>query len=236
MAPTFNQARAGYLKLWLTMKVRPDKIAVADRIAKTILGNRTRYEAIENQTGVPWFMIGAIHQLEAGGSFAGVLHNGEKIIGTNKQTRLVPSGRGPFQTFEEAAIDALTMPPHSLHKIPDWPIERIGYELERYNGFGYFGRTNSPYLWSYSNHYVSGKYIADHVYSTSAVSDQCGAMVILNRLAVLDKSVASEILAPPPVSVTPPPDVAPIPPKQPAPLGGFFLALLSVLSVFFRKK
>ena len=42
---------------------------------------------------------------------------------------------------------------------------------------------NTPYLWSYSNNYTSGKYIADGIWSDSAVSRQCGAAVLLRRMA-----------------------------------------------------
>ncbi len=237
MVPTFAQSRAGYFNLWRNMKVRPDKIAEADKIAKKIIASKSRYQAIENETGVPWFMVGAIHALEASLNFSAALHNGEHIIGTGKKTRLVPAGRGPFATFEQAAIDALTMPPHSLHNVTEWTVERIGYELEKYNGWGYLGKTNSPYLWSYSSNYTSGKYIADHVYSRTAVSTQCGAMVIIARLAALDKSVAEELAMPSPAKTPPPPDI-PAPktiPTQPAPQGGFFVWLLSVLAVFRKR-
>jgi peptidoglycan hydrolase-like protein with peptidoglycan-binding domain len=40
----------------------------------------------------------------------------------------------------------------------------------------------SPYLWSFSNHYTKGKYVGDGRWSETAVSQQCGAMVLLKRL------------------------------------------------------
>ena len=60
------------------------------------------------------------------------------------------------------------------------------YQLEAYNGFGYRTRhpeVLTPYLWSFSNHYTSGKYVADGTWSPTAKSKQCGAAVILRRLA-----------------------------------------------------
>ena len=65
----------------------------------------------------------------------------------------------------------------------DWGIGGICYKLEGYNGWGYRQHdVNTPYLWSYSNLYTSGKYIADGHWSDSAVSRQCGAAVILRRM------------------------------------------------------
>ena len=54
------------------------------------------------------------------------------------------------------------------------------------NGFGYrrfHSGVLSPYLWSYSNHYTSGKYVADGTFDPDAVSKQCGSAVILRRMA-----------------------------------------------------
>ena len=60
------------------------------------------------------------------------------------------------------------------------------FQLEGYNGFGYRDHhptVPSPYLWSFSNHYTRGKYVADGRFSPTAVSQQCGAAVLLKRLA-----------------------------------------------------
>ena len=68
----------------------------------------------------------------------------------------------------------------------DWSIGGTLYKLEKYNGWGYRSRhphVLSPYLWSFSNHYSKGKYVADGRWSESAVSQQAGAAVILRRMA-----------------------------------------------------
>ena len=41
---------------------------------------------------------------------------------------------------------------------------------------------NTPYLWSFSNHYTRGKFTSDGNWDSSAVSQQCGAGVILHDL------------------------------------------------------
>jgi lysozyme family protein len=54
------------------------------------------------------------------------------------------------------------------------------YRFEAYNGFGYRARrVVSPYLWSFSEHYSSGKYVDDGVYRASIISQQSGAGVLL---------------------------------------------------------
>ena len=57
------------------------------------------------------------------------------------------------------------------------------FKLEANNGFGYRRKgINTPYLWSFTNHYRKGKYIADGKYSTEAVSKQVGAAILLKLL------------------------------------------------------
>ena len=40
----------------------------------------------------------------------------------------------------------------------------------------------TPYLWSFSNMYVKGKYVADHKFDPNAVSAQCGSALMLKSL------------------------------------------------------
>jgi hypothetical protein len=47
----------------------------------------------------------------------------------------------------------------------------------------YHSHVLSPYLWSFSNQYSSGKYVADGRWSDTAVSKQAGAAVLLRRMA-----------------------------------------------------
>jgi lysozyme family protein/peptidoglycan hydrolase-like protein with peptidoglycan-binding domain len=192
MANDFGSLRAEYAGLWQRMQIRPERMAEVNGIANRLIALKPRYQQVTAVTHVPWGVIAALHYREASNDFKGVLHNGEPIIGTGRLTRLVPANRGPFATWEESAIDALTMPPHKLQEVDSWTIERACYEIERFNGFGYRNHhpeVKSPYLWSFSNNYSSGKYVADGQFSSSAVDKQCGTMPILKRMMELDASV-----------------------------------------------
>lgn len=183
----FTSLEKEYTDLISTMEVRLEWKDAIDRRARAILANKARYQEVSNAMGglIPWSFIGVIHSLEAGLSFDGVLHNGEKILGTGKKTKLVPKGRGPFTTWEEAAIDALKI--KKLDQITDWTDERICYELERFNGFGYQSRNiNSPYLWSGSNHYTIGKFVSDGKFVKTAKSAQSGAWLLVARIREID--------------------------------------------------
>lgn len=198
MAPNFQSMAAGYRNMWSSMKIT--RVAQCDAAARRIMAARARYLAVERQVGVPWFVIGLWHMRESANNFAGVLHNGQHIIGTGRLTTLVPKGRGPFSTWEQAAIDALKF--KGLHQIAAWPIERIGYESERFNGFGYLGRVNSPYVWAGSSHYVRGKYVADGVYDAGHVDQQLGCLPVLKALCNMSEEVRKRVGAPTPVTKT----------------------------------
>jgi lysozyme family protein len=187
--PSFEQYRDEYSHRWETMAIRPDWQDRARKQAQRILDARRHYEPVSGATGVPWHIIGVIHLMECGGSFRGHLHNGDPLTA---RTRQVPAGRpvkgSPPFTWHDSAVDALRY--DGLDKVRDWGPERVAWCLEKFNGFGYRGKgVPSAYLWSGSDQYARGKYVSDGVWSSSAVSQQVGGMVILKALLELEPSL-----------------------------------------------
>jgi lysozyme family protein len=135
------------------------------------------------------YILGCLHYKEAGCSFAGVLHNGEHIIGTGKKTTLVPAGRGPFSNWEDAAVDAINLNGARWSKLRagETDIGEILYAIERYNGAGYINGAGklevTPYLWENSN--ISdgyGKYVSDGHYDPKAkLGPSSGIAVFLKK-------------------------------------------------------
>lgn len=180
--PSYDEFKDGYLKLLRETRVRGNWTGRADSTAGTITKNRARYEAVAKPTGVPWFWIAIAHHLEGGGDFSTHLHNGDSL---SDRTHNVPAGRpargSPPFTWVVSAIDALDI--KNLRDVGKWPPSRCLYEWERFNGFGYRRRgINSPYLWSGTSAYTSGKYVSDGVFSDSAVSKQVGCVTLLYSL------------------------------------------------------
>lgn len=178
-APTFTSVERGYNNLFSRMVIRPQRLAGAIVTAQRLLSNRSRYEAIAKQVGCPWWLVAVIHELEGGGNFSRHLHNGDPL---SRRTVHVPAGRptsgNPPFTFEYSAVDALRG--HGVHLIRDWSTARALYFLEGFNGWAYFGKINTPYLWSFSTHYKSGKITRDHgPIEMGTVSQQCGAAVLI---------------------------------------------------------
>src|SRR5690606_5399494 len=107
-----------YADLWARAVVKTAGLPIVERIANNSLANRQRYERVSAQTRVPWYLIAALHSLESSQNFTRHLHNGDPLTA---RTRQVPAGRprsgNPPFTWEESAIDALTMEGHQLHKV-----------------------------------------------------------------------------------------------------------------------
>jgi len=173
-----------YADLYNRCEVNESKFSAVDEIVDRILANQNRYEVVSAGTGAPWYFIAAVHNMESSQRFDRHLHNGDRL---SARTVQVPAGRPingepPF-TWEESAQDALSL--RKIDQVDEWSVSRLLYELEGYNGWGYrlyHSHVKSPYLWSFSNHYSSGKYIADGTWSDTATSKQCGAAVIIRRL------------------------------------------------------
>lgn len=214
MAWDFAATAAGYRNMWKSATLQAKDRAKALKVADRIIADKARYSKITETLGVPYYWIGAIHDRESGGNFLGVLHNGQHIIGTGRRTTIAPIGRGPFSTWEQAAIDALKL--KGLENVKDWPAERQLFEAERYNGIGYTGKgENSPYVWASTNHEQLGKYVSDGVYSPGTDDPQLGVAAILLALCERDATIAQALgkgEAPP---IPPVPPIPPIPPTVP---------------------
>jgi lysozyme family protein len=175
--------------LWDTMQIRPEWLKRVQAQAEAVRAHKNKYDEFVQgfNPDMPWYVVGVIHMMEASGSFTCHLHNGDSLAHRTVQE---PKGRpalpplagiGKPYTWAESARDALGM--EGYDKLHDWSITRILARLESYNGIGYRKHgIYSPYLWSASNHYTSGKYVADGHFDIHAVSKQVGAAAMLKLL------------------------------------------------------
>lgn len=181
---TLEMLRADYVRKWTDLTVRAAWVDEIQAAAHRIAAGASRYAEIQKESGVPWWMIGLLHELEASCNFARHLHNGDLL---SDRTHNKPSGRplkgGPPFTFRESALDALAY--DGLDRMTDWSVGGVSFALEKFNGFGY--RTKSvcsPYLYSGSFWYLKGKYVRDgpQGFDPDKVSKQAGAVTILKVL------------------------------------------------------
>ncbi len=173
------------------MHIAPTHQADVDHEAMLVKRFKPMYDVVAKAVGVPWFIIGVIDALEGSFNHNTYLGNGESLY---RVTRLVPKGRGPFKDWNEGAIDALKLQlRNNAISNFDTSLGFCLYFLEGYNGRGYANMgLPSPYLWSFSDQYHSGKFVETlgtdglyHVhYDPKLVSQQVGAACILKSLGV----------------------------------------------------
>jgi lysozyme family protein len=177
--------RKEYQDLFDSCTIRKERQNEVNTLALKIERNRDQYAAVGDPLGIPWHFVGVVHNMEASLNFKTHLHNGDPLI---NRTVHVPPGRpktgSPPFAWSESAADALRL--EGLDKWTDWEMPGLLFKLEGYNGFGYRTRhpeVLSPYLWSFSHHYTRGKFVSDGTFSQTASSQQCGAAVLLRRMA-----------------------------------------------------
>lgn len=218
---------------------------------------KLHYEAVNARTGVPWWFIAVVHEREASQSWIGSLAQGDPW---NKVSVHVPAGRGPFSSWEEAAVDALVnCAPHAARN-KDWSAGGALTMLEQYNGLGYasgpvdietgkhYPPQPSAYVWSGTNQYVSGKYVRDRVFKPDVVDAQLGCAGLLMAMMALDPSIdlvhaaapAGPVSLPPVTVIIPPAPTRPVPPSIANPAKGSIgasiaAAFAAILAMFKRK-
>ena len=191
---------------------------------------KRRYQVVEHVTGVPWWFIAVVHERESSQDWRASLAQGDPW---NQVSVHVPAGRGPFTSWEDAAIDALITCPPFTARNTDWSIGGVLTQLERYNGLGYYSRgLPSPYIWAGTDQYVRGKFVRDGVFDPNAVDSQLGCAGLLKAMQAIDPTVfARAVIAPAPKP--PAPSVA-----TPAAgsLGAAIAAAISAIAKLFRRK
>ena len=129
-APTYRSKWPQYAKLWDKMAVNQiEWRKFAGRLQRSC-GNKDRYLKAEKLTGVPWYMIAALHWRESSGDFRTQLAQGDPL---NRVSTHVPRGRGPFKWWEAGAYDALVTL-KKFNKMMDWRLEKILFHSEATTG------------------------------------------------------------------------------------------------------
>ena len=175
---------------WKACHVTPDLVPMIDRIAHRLVASKSRYQTVEAVTNVPWAIIAVIHERESSQSWFASLAQGDPW---NRVSIHVPRGRGPFQSWEAAAIDALKDCAPFLARWADWSIGGALCALDGYNGEGYWNHgIPSPYIWASTDQYHRGKYIADGHFDPNAIDHQMGCAALLQRMTMIDPSIEGE--------------------------------------------
>ncbi len=178
--------REGDLRVqrWLSARVLPQHRPKVDKVVRRIMLYKSRYVEVDRSTGVPWYVIASLHNMESGGSFREHLHCGGSLA---YRTRWIPrgrpkTGRPPF-TWEYSAKDALAYD-NMGGKRWAYLFDSL-WGVQMYNGTGYWRYhrdTPSPYLYAKTTIEKPGKYVSDGRWSSTARSKQVGVVAIWKRM------------------------------------------------------
>jgi len=179
---TFDELHPEYTHRLAAMKLTQEIPAKA--VAARLLQHRDRFLALQTKCGVPALWVMPVFEREEP-HFDAYLGNGDPL---NEITKHVPAGRGPFQTWEDGAADALKLDHVTL--CPSWTWEWACYEWEKWNGFGprNHGRPTG-YVWGGTDQYQGGKYISDGVWSRGTWDRQLGCVLIAHEIAGMDEEI-----------------------------------------------
>jgi lysozyme family protein len=190
----YSDLKAEYANLYSHAVIKTSAVGELARAARIIASAsaKSRYQEVERDTGVPWYVVGALHYREASLNFLGHLHNGDPL---RLRTVHVPANRPPApwppdgvtdpgQLWRISAKDAL----HGLAVMTSkWTLQRTCYAFEAYNGFGCRDHgIKSPYLWNYTNWYSGGGFPRDHFFDPKYQSKQAGLVAILVELTSIE--------------------------------------------------
>lgn len=221
-------------KRWANARLSRNFAPVARRLVAP--NAKARYGAVSARTGVPWAAIAVIHERECSQNWTGSLAQGDPW---NRVSVHVPAGRGPFTSWEDAAVDALVSCAPYAARNKDWSIGRTLTMLEEYNGLGYAARGRpSPYIWSGTSQYCSGKYVRDGVYDPNVVDSQPGCAGLLKAMMALDPTITftgATIKPPIPAGSAPPQDGSGPSVAHPA-RGSVGAFIASIINAIFGRK
>jgi lysozyme family protein len=177
-----------YAKYWDAMTIDAGRVQEFTDEAQFAIKNKVTYAVLESKTRVPWQMLACIHRRESDANFNTYLGNGQSL---NAKTTEVPIGRGPFtgpNAFVDGAVDAITI--EGWGSISDWRLEKQLYYMLLFNGVGSenWGHPSS-YIWGGTNIQQPGKWIRDHVWSSTVMDPQSGCAPLLWMIGKLDPSV-----------------------------------------------
>lgn len=175
---------------WEAIKITPQFEIAVNKAVMLYQRTAQRYIVVAKirADGVPAPVIFCLHYRESDNDFTAHLHEGSSL---SHRTRYVPKGRllppkEPPYLWEISAEDALYACDKNLcdRMQGNWSDLAWAFnKMELYNGAGYRKRgINSPYLYSGTQFYTSGKFVSDGHYSATAKDKQLGCLAILKRM------------------------------------------------------
>ncbi len=192
MQHPFSILASEYATLLAAMRLDDDREHELKARAATVLDlahdHRFEWADIEYRTGVPRLWGMASFERESSSDYSRSPAQGDRW---DKISVNVPRGLGPYRCWGDACEAAYAIDKLDEVGKANWSWARACYEGELYNGFGprTHGR-HTGYLWSWTNVYMGGKYVADGKWDPDHRDEQCGMVPMMAVLLKFDASLA----------------------------------------------
>ena len=207
---------AANARRWSAMHLRGDKLQAFHSTALRLSAPdaKARFQGVTDRLSelaasdpsihpVPWWFIAIVSEREYGGPphWDRQLGQGDAL---NEKSHNVPADMGPYlshfgdrtpgyDAWTRCAVDVLANSTPFAAKWRLWTIGGVLTLFEEYNGLGYAARgIPSAYVWSGSDQYDAGKFVADHVFDPKRVDVQEGCGPLLAMMMALDSSIVIE--------------------------------------------
>lgn len=165
-----------YRKLWPLLEIEERFSDTINQAVMLIKSNKSRYQDIiksSRKSGastdpkMPWYVLGIVHYLDSNVDF----------------DRFLPVS-GMEELSEDWDVRATQfLESRDWNKWVDWTLTDIMFRLEQLNGNGYRNKGRcSPYIWSYTNHYKTGTYVANGVFEPQTRFPRAGVAVLLKEM------------------------------------------------------
>lgn len=206
---------------WSSMHVKASLLPHFHATATKLLApeNKSRYQGVTDRlseftklgkgiVATPWWFIAIVSEREYGGppNWGKQLGQGDPL---DQKSKHEPTGMGPYlihpgdstpghDAWTRCCVDVLINSAPFAAKWSDWSAGGVMTLFEEYNGLGYAMRgIPSPYVWSGTDQYNAGKFVADHVFDPRRVDVQEGCAPILAVMMSLDPSIEFQKIASP---------------------------------------
>ena len=173
---------------WNAVRLNPQANIALDTLVRRFQRTEKIYREIQamRSNGVPAEILFCLLYREADNDMTCSPAQGDPLT---HRSRHVPRGRipgvNPPYTFLQAAEDAYYSPNLDHLDTKRWDL--VGFALwncELFNGPGYAKRgLPSSYIWSGTNQYRRGKFVADGRFDPMAIDKQLGVAAVLKRMA-----------------------------------------------------
>lgn len=192
---------------WASMHMKASRIPAFHSTAARLCAPdaKVRYQGVTDALtklgySIPWWFIAVVSEREYGGP-----PHWDKQLGQgnplSRKSWDEPKNMGPYLThpgdttpgndaWTRCCVDVLQNSAPFAAKWKLWTVGGVMTLFEEYNGLGYAARgVPSAYVWSGTDQYVSGKYVADHVYRAGVIDVQEGCAPILSMMMALDPTI-----------------------------------------------